>query len=116
MFQELMPLLAQRILLLTLSRVGDEKIRVNVIPKPLKADQRDEDAALKQQKKQPGNRPTQNLTVDPARVQVQARRECRQKQRRTKSQMTRNRVLSQLGYQLPQFLLWGLPVRAACST
>ncbi len=46
MFQELMPLLAQRILLLTLSRVGDEKIRVNVIPKPLKADQRDEDAAL----------------------------------------------------------------------
>ena len=46
MFQELMPLLAQRILLLTLSRVSDEQICVNVIPKPLKSDQRDDDAAL----------------------------------------------------------------------
>jgi PRTRC genetic system protein E len=46
MFQELMPLLAQRILLLTLSRVSDEQICVNVIPKPLKSDQRDGDAAL----------------------------------------------------------------------
>jgi PRTRC genetic system protein E len=46
MFQELMPLLAQRILLLTLSRVSDEQLRVNVIPKPLKSDQRDGDAAL----------------------------------------------------------------------
>ena len=36
MFQELMPLLAQRILLFTLSRVGDEQISVNIIPKPLK--------------------------------------------------------------------------------
>ena len=46
MFQELMPLLAQRILLLTLSRVSDEEISVNVIPKPLKSDQQDDDAAL----------------------------------------------------------------------
>jgi len=46
MFQELMPLLAQRILLLTLSRMNDEQISVNVIPKPLKSDQRDDDAAL----------------------------------------------------------------------
>lgn len=46
MFQELMPLLAQRILLLTLSRVNDEQICVNVIPKPLKSDQQNDDAAL----------------------------------------------------------------------
>ncbi len=46
MFQELMPLLAQRILLLTLSRVSDEQISVNVIPRSLKSDQRDHDAAL----------------------------------------------------------------------
>ena len=46
MFQELMPLLAQRILLLTLSRVGDEQICVNVIPKSLKSNQQDDDAAL----------------------------------------------------------------------
>ena len=32
MFQQLMPLLAQRVLILTLSRVGDEEICVNVIP------------------------------------------------------------------------------------
>ena len=46
MFQELMPLLAQRILLLTLSRVSDEQICVNVIPRPLKSDQHDNNAAL----------------------------------------------------------------------
>ena len=46
MFQDLMPLLAQRILLLTLSRVNDEQICVNVIPKPLKSDQQNDDAAL----------------------------------------------------------------------
>jgi PRTRC genetic system protein E len=46
MFQELMPLLAQRTLLLTLSRVSDEQICVNVIPKPLKSDHRDGDSAL----------------------------------------------------------------------
>ncbi|MFZ3265378.1 MAG: PRTRC system protein E [Terriglobales bacterium] len=46
MFQELMPLLAQRILLLTLSRVGDEQISVNIIPKPLKSDQQDDGVAL----------------------------------------------------------------------
>jgi len=46
MFQELMPLLAQRILFLTLSRVSDEQICVNVIPKSLKSDQQDDDAAL----------------------------------------------------------------------
>ncbi|MGA8443558.1 MAG: PRTRC system protein E [Candidatus Sulfotelmatobacter sp.] len=45
MFQELMPLLAQRILLLTLSRLSDEQVSVNIIPKPLKSDQPD-DAAL----------------------------------------------------------------------
>ncbi len=46
MFQELMPLLAQRMLLLTLSRVSEEEICVNVIPKPLKSDQQDDDNAL----------------------------------------------------------------------
>jgi len=46
MFQELMPLLAQRILLLTLSRVGDEQISVNIIPKRLKSDQQDDGSAL----------------------------------------------------------------------
>jgi len=46
MFQELMPLLAQRILLLTLSRVSDEQISVNIIPKPLKSDQPDDGSAL----------------------------------------------------------------------
>ena len=46
MFQELMPLLAQRVLLLTLSRVSDEQISVNIIPKPLKSDQQDDGAAL----------------------------------------------------------------------
>jgi PRTRC genetic system protein E len=46
MFQELMPLLAQRILLLTLSRVSDDQISINVIPKSLKSEQQDNDAAL----------------------------------------------------------------------
>jgi PRTRC genetic system protein E len=46
MFQELMPLLSQRVLILTLSRVTDEQICVNVIPKPLKSDQQSDDTAL----------------------------------------------------------------------
>ena len=46
MFQELMPLLTQRVLIVTLSRVSDEQICVNVIPKSLKSDHRDADAAL----------------------------------------------------------------------
>jgi len=46
MFQELMPLLAQRMLILTLSRVSDEAIRVNVIPKPLKSGQQDDENGL----------------------------------------------------------------------
>jgi PRTRC genetic system protein E len=46
MFQELMPLLSQRVLILTLSRVTDEELCVNVIPKPLKSDQQNEDNAL----------------------------------------------------------------------
>jgi PRTRC genetic system protein E len=41
-----MPLLAQRILLLTLSRVSDEKISVNIIPKPLRSDQSDDHGVL----------------------------------------------------------------------
>ena len=45
MFQELMPLLAQRILIVTMSRASDDEIRINVIPKPLKSDQ-DDGAAL----------------------------------------------------------------------
>jgi len=35
MFQELMPLLAQRTLIVTMSRVSDDEIRINVVPKPL---------------------------------------------------------------------------------
>jgi PRTRC genetic system protein E len=46
MFQELMPLLEQRILLLTLSRESDEQISVNIIPKPLKSDRLNDGAAL----------------------------------------------------------------------
>jgi PRTRC genetic system protein E len=46
MFQELMPLLTQRILLLTLSRVSDEQISVNIIPKPLRSDQQDDGSVL----------------------------------------------------------------------
>lgn len=41
-----MPLLTQRVLVVTLSRVSDEHICVNVIPKPLKSEQQDNDAAL----------------------------------------------------------------------
>jgi PRTRC genetic system protein E len=46
MFQELMPLLSQRVLILTLSRATDEQICVNIIPKPLKSDQQSDDIAL----------------------------------------------------------------------
>ena len=46
MFQELMPLLAQRVLVLTLSRVDVEEICVNVIPRPFKAGEKDENTAL----------------------------------------------------------------------
>jgi PRTRC genetic system protein E len=46
MFQELMPLLGQQVFLLSLSRVSDEQISVNIIPKPLKSDQQDDGAAL----------------------------------------------------------------------
>jgi len=45
-FEELSPLLTQRVLVVTLSRVSDEQICVNVIPKPLKSDRQNEDAAL----------------------------------------------------------------------
>lgn len=46
MFQQLMPLLAQRVIILTLSRVNAEEICVNVIPRPLKAGEKDENIAL----------------------------------------------------------------------
>ena len=46
MFEELMPLLTQRVLVVTLSRVSAEEICVNVIPKRLKCDQQNDDAAL----------------------------------------------------------------------
>ena len=46
MFEELMPLLAQRVLVVTLSRVSGNEICVNVIPKPLKSDRQDDDGAL----------------------------------------------------------------------
>ena len=46
MFQELMPLLARQILIITTSRVSDDRMRVNVVPKPLKSDQQDDDTAL----------------------------------------------------------------------
>jgi len=45
MFTELMPLLKQRVLMLTISRVDDELILVNVIPKKLDKDH-DENSAL----------------------------------------------------------------------
>jgi PRTRC genetic system protein E len=45
-FEELMPLLTRRVLVVTLSRVSREEICVNVIPKPQKSDQQDDDAAL----------------------------------------------------------------------
>jgi PRTRC genetic system protein E len=46
MFQELMPLLSQRVLIITLSRVTEEEVCLNVIPKALKSDCQDDDAAL----------------------------------------------------------------------
>ena len=46
MFQELMPLLAQRMVIITLSRVSDEEMRINVVPRPLKSNQQDDNAAL----------------------------------------------------------------------
>jgi len=45
-FEELMPLLTERVLVVTVSRVRADEICINVIPKPLKADQQDVDAAL----------------------------------------------------------------------
>jgi PRTRC genetic system protein E len=45
MFTELMPLLKQRVVMLTISRVDDELILVNVIPKKLDKDH-DENSAL----------------------------------------------------------------------
>jgi PRTRC genetic system protein E len=46
MFQELMPLLGHRIVIIALSRVSEDEMRINVVPKPLKSDQQDGDAAL----------------------------------------------------------------------
>jgi PRTRC genetic system protein E len=46
MFQELMPLLAQRTLLLLISRVGADEIRINVIPQRLKSTNTDQNDAL----------------------------------------------------------------------
>jgi PRTRC genetic system protein E len=45
-FEELMPLLTERVLVVTLSRVGADEICINVIPKPLKSEQQDNNAAL----------------------------------------------------------------------
>jgi PRTRC genetic system protein E len=46
MFQELMPLLAQRMVIITLSRVSDVEMCINVVPKPVKSNQQDDNAAL----------------------------------------------------------------------
>jgi len=46
MFQELMPLRPQRTLIITMSLLGDDEIRINVVPKPLQSDQLDDGAAL----------------------------------------------------------------------
>jgi PRTRC genetic system protein E len=46
MFQELMPLLAERTLIVTMLRVSDDEIRINVVPKPLKFDQQEDGTAL----------------------------------------------------------------------
>ena len=46
MFQELMPLLPQRMVIITLLRVSDDEMCINVIPKPLKSDLQNDDAAL----------------------------------------------------------------------
>jgi PRTRC genetic system protein E len=45
-FQELMPLLGQRSLILTLSRTNSDEICVNVLPKPLEPADKDEMVAL----------------------------------------------------------------------
>jgi len=45
-FQELMPLLAQRTLLLMVSRVGADEIRINVIPQRMKSTDTDQNDAL----------------------------------------------------------------------
>jgi PRTRC genetic system protein E len=45
-FEELMPLLTERVLVVTLSQVRADEICINVIPKPLKSEQQDNDAAL----------------------------------------------------------------------
>ena len=46
MFQELMPLRPQRTLIITMSLLGDDEIRINVVPKPLKFDQQEDGTAL----------------------------------------------------------------------
>jgi len=46
MFQELMPLLRQRTLLLTISWVNADEVCVNVIPRRMKSDKEDESDAL----------------------------------------------------------------------
>lgn len=46
MFQELMPLLAQRTLVLTLARVNSQEICVSVIPRPLKREDKEENSAV----------------------------------------------------------------------
>ena len=46
MFEELMPLLTERVLVVTLSQVRADEICINVIPKLLKSDHQDVDAAL----------------------------------------------------------------------
>jgi PRTRC genetic system protein E len=45
-FQELMPLLAQRTLLLIVSRIGADQIRINVIPQRVKSVDADQNDAL----------------------------------------------------------------------
>jgi len=45
-FQELMPLLAQRTLLLMISRVGADEIQINVIPQRVKSTNTDQNDAL----------------------------------------------------------------------
>jgi PRTRC genetic system protein E len=45
-FQELMPLLGQRTLLLMISRVGADEIRINVIPQRVKSADSDQNDAL----------------------------------------------------------------------
>jgi PRTRC genetic system protein E len=45
-FEELMPILTERVLVLTLCRVRADEICINVIPKPLKSEQQDNNAAL----------------------------------------------------------------------